>query len=224
MLFRSHSGGPAGSCGAGRSPSRRIAGGTLPRLLPDGQRMSPAAQGVACAKGSQDKDAALGRTASEKPVDEELYPYKSGKGRAIGTAAAAACARSKIHSEGRAKAARPSVAFLSPRPLLLRDFTKESRGCSLKPKPSGSNSAARGLSVADAFFGASPVVASALGIRLGATPRGRFHSSPSLSTLLRKPDISTWQRLGHFYLALTASNFGCRCQVITSLRQVKMSY
>jgi len=34
----------------------------------------------------------------------------------------------------------------------------------------------RGL-VADAFFGASPVVASALGIRLGATPRGHRHSN-----------------------------------------------
>jgi hypothetical protein len=42
-----------------------------------------------------------------------------------------------------------------------------------------------------AFFGAGPVVASALGIRLGATPRGRFHCKPSPSTLRRKEGIST---------------------------------
>jgi hypothetical protein len=42
-----------------------------------------------------------------------------------------------------------------------------------------------------------------VGIRLGVTPRGPSHSKLSLSTLRRKPDISTWQRLGHFYLALT---------------------
>ena len=47
--------------------------------------------------------------------------------------------------------------------------TKESGDGFLKPKPSGSGFAAGGLLVAAAFFGASPVVASALGIRLGAT-------------------------------------------------------
>jgi hypothetical protein len=79
-----------------------------------------------------------------------------------------------------------------------------------KTKPSEGDSVAtsEGL-LADAFFGASPVVASALGIRLGATLRGRFHSKPSPSTLLRKPDISTWQRLGHFYLALTEGEEDC---------------
>ena len=56
---------------------------------------------------------------------------------------------------------------------------------------------------ADAFFGASPVVASALGIRSGATPGGRIHPNICLPTLLCKADISTWQTTGHFYLALT---------------------
>ena len=50
--------------------------------------------------------------------------------------------------------------------------------------------------------GASPV-ASALGIRLGATPRGPTHPNMPFSTRPSKPDISTWHRLGHFYLALT---------------------
>jgi hypothetical protein len=31
------------------------------------------------------------------------------------------------------------------------------------------------------------------------------HSKPNFSCLPSKPDISTWQRLGHFYLALTYS-------------------
>ena len=50
--------------------------------------------------------------------------------------------------------------------------------------------------------GASPV-ASALGIRLGATPRGLTHPNMPFSDHTLKPDISTWQRIGHFYLALT---------------------
>jgi hypothetical protein len=75
---------------------------------------------------------------------------------------------------------------------------------SSKPKPSDGDfvAAIRG-SVADAFFGASPVVASALGIRSGATPRGRIHSKPHPSTLPRKEDISTLLGIGHFYFALT---------------------
>jgi hypothetical protein len=50
--------------------------------------------------------------------------------------------------------------------------------------------------------GASPV-ASALGIRLGATPCG--HPHPNIHSRLRpsKQDISKWQAIGHFYLALT---------------------
>jgi DNA replication protein DnaC len=47
-----------------------------------------------------------------------------------------------------------------------------------KTKPSVSDCAAKSEGLfADAFFGASPVVASALGIRLGATPRGRINSN-----------------------------------------------
>ncbi len=73
-----------------------------------------------------------------------------------------------------------------------------------KPKLSdGDFVAAIGESVADAFFGASPVVASALGIRSGATPRGQIHSKPAPSALLRKPDVSILLGIGHFYFALT---------------------
>jgi hypothetical protein len=51
--------------------------------------------------------------------------------------------------------------------------------------------------------GASPI-ASALGIRLGATPRGQ-HQQPNMTSPARlsKPDISTLLGIGHFYFALT---------------------
>ena len=111
--------------------------------------------------------------------------------------------RNKKQKERRAKPARRSFAFQSPRPQLLKGLTKESM--SSKPKPSDGDfvAAIRG-SVADAFFGASPVVASASGIRSGATPRGRIHSKPHPSALPRKEDISTLLGIGHFYFALTA--------------------
>src|SRR5262245_42556162 len=98
--------------------------------------------------------------------------------------------RNQKHKERRAKAARRSLAFYRPRPQLLRDSTKESMLFSLKPKPSDGDfvAATRG-SVADAFFGASPVVASALGIRSGATPRGQIHYKTSPSALSRKEGI-----------------------------------
>jgi hypothetical protein len=97
---------------------------------------------------------------------------------------------------------------------------------SSKPKPSDGDfvAAIRG-SVADAFFGASPVVASALGIRSGATPRGRIHSKPHPSALPRKQDISTLLGIGHFYFALTLPELSCRGKVIMSyLGKVEMSY
>src|ERR1017187_5981895 len=113
--------------------------------------------------------------------------------------------RNQRQRERRAKPARRSIAFHSPRPPLLRGSTKESM--TSKPKPSDGDfvAAIRG-SVADAFFGASPVVASALGIRSGATPRGRIHSKPHPTALPRKEDISTLLGIGHFYFALTRSN------------------
>ena len=112
--------------------------------------------------------------------------------------------RNKKQKERRAKPARRSFAFHSPMPQLLKGPTKESM--SSKPKPSDGDfvAAIRG-SVADAFFGASPVVASALGIRPGATPRGRIHSKPHPSALPRKEDISTLLGIGHFYFALTCA-------------------
>jgi hypothetical protein len=99
-------------------------------------------------------------------------------------------------------------AFYSPRPPLLRGSTKESMRSKLKPsqkpKPSEGDrvTTLRG-SVADAFFGASPVVASALGIRLGATPRGRHQRTTASPGPGSEWDISTLLGIGHFYFALT---------------------
>ena len=99
---------------------------------------------------------------------------------------------------GCAGPARRASRSLCPKPPLLRNFTKE-RGRSkskarAKSKPSDDDSVAttRGL-LADAFFGASPVVASALGSRPGRDPEAAvrtYHegAGPALKT-------------GTFYLA-----------------------
>ncbi|HEY3826662.1 MAG TPA: hypothetical protein VGL82_19010, partial [Bryobacteraceae bacterium] len=46
-------------------------------------------------------------------------------------------------------------------------------------------------------------VASALGFRSGATPFGHDHTNTTFQQASSKPDISIWQRRGHFYMALT---------------------
>ena len=108
----------------------------------------------------------------------------------------------KRQEERRAKSARRTSRFIAQWPPLLRDFTKE-RGWFVKTKPSAAGFTSSRGSVADAFFGASPVVASALGIRSGATPRGRAQPNMPSPPGTSKEDISIWHRRGHFYLALT---------------------
>jgi hypothetical protein len=72
-----------------------------------------------------------------------------------------------------------------------------------KSKPSDDDFATRGLS-ADAFFGASPVVASALDLRVGRDPfADHIQTNRHFFSARPKPDISTLQRIGHFYFALT---------------------
>jgi hypothetical protein len=45
-------------------------------------------------------------------------------------------------------------------------------------------------------------------------PKNHSHSKLHRSSSIVKPDISTWQRLGHFYLALTGVKAGvkAKCQ------------
>jgi hypothetical protein len=93
-----------------------------------------------------------------------------------------------------------SSRFLYPRPP-LGDFTKVDTIQKQSPPTSVGGLAA-------VYFGASPV-ASALDPRLGRDPSAdRFHTNMPSSSAYPKPDISTLQRIGHFYFALTgvASN------------------
>ena len=85
--------------------------------------------------------------------------------------------------------------FLYPRPP-LGDFTKIDAIQKQNPPTSVGGLAA-------VYFGASPV-ASALDPHLGRDPSAdRFHTNMPSSSARSKPDISTLQRIGHFYFALT---------------------
>ena len=133
-------------------------------------------------------------------------------------------ANPRLHWERRANGARRSSRCRSPRPQ-LRDFTKAIPATNARPaeaeagprpparqggaaestntKPSDGN--ARGSCRSAACFGASPV-ASASGSQDRRDPAPDSHHSTTAPPAGRpQPDISAWQRIGHFYLALTMS-------------------
>ena len=91
----------------------------------------------------------------------------------------------------------------------LRDSTQVMSNSKSKAKPSeGTPQGPVDRGFAADYFGASPV-ASALNLpQEHDFPKNRnqtiTHSPPAQS----KPDISTWQRIGHFYLALTSARCG----------------
>ena len=93
------------------------------------------------------------------------------------------------------KSSPADFAFTCPRPP-LRSFTKEYSNKKAPLKPLRQQ---RGLC---RFFGANSV-ASALGIRSGATPCGLIQPNIQLRNTRSKPDILTLLGLGHFYFALT---------------------
>ena len=97
------------------------------------------------------------------------------------------------------KSSPADFAFTCPRPP-LRSFTKEYSNKKAPLKPLRRQ---RGLC---RFFGANSV-ASALGIRSGATPCGLIQPNIQLRNTRSKPDILTLLGLGHFYFALTGSPF-----------------
>ena len=136
-------------------------------------------------------------------------------------------ANPRLHWERRANGARRSSRCRSPRPQ-LRDFTKAIPATNARPaeaeagprpparqggaaestntKPSDGN--ARGSCRSAACFGASPV-ASASGSQDRRDPAPDSHHSTTAPPAGRpQPDISAWQRIGHFYLALTDSSAG----------------
>lgn len=104
---------------------------------------------------------------------------------------------------------RPATShLLFPKPP-LGDFTTVIH----RTKPSSPKSG--GFIFSD-HCGASSF-ASALGNRSGCDP-GTVNRYPNTSSSIRpyQQDISIWQRLGHFYLALTPCLGGCRRQMIMS--------
>ena len=102
--------------------------------------------------------------------------------------------------ERRAKSARRSLAFTQPKASALKLHhadVAQSKSKSKTPEPRRSR--VLGWPISN---GASPV-ASALGIRLGATPRGLHQPNMASLARLSKQDISTLLGIGHFYFALT---------------------
>jgi hypothetical protein len=101
----------------------------------------------------------------------------------------------KPHKEGRAKTARPAFAWHRSRPSLQSFHHPDG------PTPKTPERCSRVLAL-PISNGASSI-ASALSIRLGATPRGPIHPTMPSCALSSKGDLLTWQKRGHFYLALT---------------------
>ena len=107
--------------------------------------------------------------------------------------------------ERRAKSARRSLAFTQPKASALKlhhPDVAQSKSKSKTPEPRRSR--VLGWPISN---GASPV-ASALGIRLGATPRGLHQPNMASPARLSKQDISTLLGIGHFYFALTGVKLG----------------
>src|SRR4029450_7311180 len=84
----------------------------------------------------------------------------------------------------------------------------------IKAKPSeGAPQGPVNRGLATAYFGANSV-ASALNLpQERDLPKNHHHSKPHLPNQTPKPDISTWQRIGHFYLALTSGLAICQGKV-----------
>ena len=108
------------------------------------------------------------------------------------------CAEPNLNTERRANTARRSFAFTGSRPQ-LGSFTTRMGAFKIKTKTPELSGSRVLLPIRN---GASPV-ASALSIRLGATPCGPIYPNIRSLRRLQKQDISTWHGIGHFYSALT---------------------
>ena len=141
------------------------------------------------------------RATREKPLDGELPPDEPGKNRSVRKRSFAPGPRHKTNSVGRATTARPASRLLYSKPP-LGSLTKVSMPSKAKPSE-GTPQGPVDRGFAAVYFGANSI-ASALNLpRDRDVPKNHSHSKPHLSNRPSKPDISTWQRLGHFYLALT---------------------
>ena len=106
--------------------------------------------------------------------------------------------RNERQIERRAKPARRSLAFTKPK-ASARKLHHPDVAKSKSKTPEQQRSRVLVLPISN---GASPV-ASALGIRLGATPRGPHQPNMASPGGSSKQDISTLLAIGHFYFALT---------------------
>jgi hypothetical protein len=152
-------------------------------------------------KAQSDASAQTCCATRQKPMDEKLLPDQSGENRSVHPPSGVPGPRHKTNSVGRAKTARPASRFLYSKPP-LGGLTKVSLPTQAKP-PEGTPQGPVNRGLAAVYFGANSV-ASALNLpRERDLPKNHLHSKPNLSSYTSKPDISTWQRIGHFYLALT---------------------
>jgi hypothetical protein len=105
------------------------------------------------------------------------------------------------HKGAPGKPSPADLAFTHPRPPLGSFTTRMIQKQNPRVVLEGS---------CDADPSRSLPVASALGIRLGATPGGPIYPNIQPRITVSKPDISTLLGLGHFYFALTG--WGNACQ------------
>src|ERR1700722_17859844 len=190
----------AGSPCTSRGSARWGNGGAFPRALPGGEPM-PATSPGADPQSDRRPRAKVCRATRQKPMDGELPPHQPRKGGSVGRRGVTTGSRRKTNSVGRAKTARPVSRLLYSKPL-LGSLTKVSWPQKAKP-PEGTPQGPVNRGLAAVYFGANSV-ASALNLpQERDLPKNQSHSKPPLSNSIPKPDISTWQRIGHFYLALT---------------------
>ena len=173
---------------------------TCPPSLPDGDRVRRAPQGGG---GPQETRGIPKGSTAEKSVDEKLPSDPSRQGRSLHHPSH--FSTSKAHRVGRAKTARPSSRLIDPK-TAARGI-HQSRLAQKNQNPQNGQLMARFDWGFGAFcFGAIPVAA-VFGSAPGSatSPEHRIQLKPTPHARPSKQDISTWQGLGHFYLALTAA-------------------
>ena len=204
----------AGRPCASRSAAGRIAGGAASRAVSECDGMCTAAQGPrrgqtgCCATGgatlAPSSQTIGGIAGGPRRIVAQAWTadVEGGRNQSDSYNKRAGLSSGKRNKERRAKTARRIFAFTQPKASALKLHHPDmanSKSTSKSKTPEQRCSRALELPISN---GASPI-ASALGIRLGATPRGRIHPNIHPPALPRKADISIWQKSGHFYLALT---------------------
>jgi hypothetical protein len=191
--------------GACRSPVGWFPHGSFSGAISQHPRMSAATQSLAAriptCRSTQSAAPAQSSLATGPEWDRaprRYAPVESGRNQSHSHTRRTGISSGQSKKERRSKAARRTFAFTQPK-ASARKLHHPDVATSKSKTPEQRRSRVLAVPIRD---GASPV-ASALGIRLGATPCGLTHLNMPFSARPSKPDISTWQRIGHFYLALT---------------------